>query len=56
MEGYLIAPIPLSPLRSSTRNTLRHGRVVWRIVVYLTRPPQELTDLETLWDLLQEGP
>ena len=23
---------------------------------YLTRPPQDLTDLETIWDLLQEGP
>ena len=35
--GYrgMVDPVLLRPLRSSTRNTLRHGPVVWRIVVYL---------------------
>ena len=53
-------PVPglalLGPLRSSTRNTLRHGSMLCGIVVYLVRPPQDPTDLETVWDLLQEGP
>ncbi len=46
----------LRPLRSSTRNTLAHGSMLWDIVVYFTTPPQDLTDLDTIWDLLQEGP
>ena len=43
-------------LRSSTCSTQRYASMVWRIVLYLTRPPQDLTDLDTIWDLLQEGP
>ena len=39
-----------------TLNTLRHGSMLWCIVVYFVRPPQDPTDLETVWDLLQEGP
>ena len=59
MVGYLIPPVPLRLLLCSTRNTLRHGTVLCGIVVYLTglhSPPQDLSDLETVWDLLQEGP
>ena len=56
MVGYLVPPALLHLLLCSTRNTLRHGRVLCGIVVYLTRPPQDPTDLETLGDLLQEGP
>ena len=35
--GYrgMVDPVLLRPLLRSTRNTLRHGTVVWRIVVYL---------------------
>ena len=29
--------------------------MVWSIVLYLLRPLQDLTDLETVWDLLQGG-
>ena len=53
-------PVPglvlLHLLLRSTLNTLRHGSMLCGIVVYFVIPPQDPTDLETVWDLLQEGP
>ena len=43
-------------LLRSTCSTLRYGTMLWRIVLYLTTRPQDPTDLETVWDQLQEDP
>ena len=56
MVGY---SVPSDLLLRSTCSTLRYASMVWSIVLYPTglhHTPQVLTDLETLWDLLQEGP
>ena len=38
ISGYVGSCVLLHPLRSSTLNTLWHGRVLWHIVVYLAGP------------------
>ena len=56
MEDPVPGLVLLDLLLRSTRNTLRHGTVVWRIVVYPTEPLRMAQILDTVWDLLQEGP
>ena len=56
ISGYGRPCVPLSLLLRSTCSTQRYGSMLWSIVLYLVRPPQDLTDLDTIWDLLQEGP
>ena len=56
IPGYGRPCVPLHLLLRSTCSTQRYGSMPWSIVLYPTSPPQDLTDLDTIWDLLQEGP